>query len=242
MLSWVRLSQGDPAEGYSAASCTSISACHWLRPSTSRISPPCSSSEPPNRRRVPPEFDARRRSPPCPLRLLQCSPGTFPGLFRRARSETWPSPSLHLLDDLLQILSHSWNGLACELHSSTGAFSHHDVEAAILLVLAGKIIAEMRPTALFSLQRRPGNNFRYRQQAVQVERRVPSRIVFSVSGHADSLTGSLQLSKALERLQHLLFLTYDPHQFLHHVFQCMLDGLWIVGALALEGLQHRFFR
>ena len=108
--------------------------------------------------------------------------------------------------------------------------------------LGGKIIAEMRPAALFPLQRRPGNNFRYGQQAVQVERRVPSGIVFPVSGHADPLTGSFQLSNALERLQHLLFLTHDPHQFLHQVLQRMLDGVWIVGAVALEGLQRRFFR
>jgi hypothetical protein len=56
---------------------------------------------------------------------------------------------------LLQILSHRGNGLACELHFSTGAFSHHDVEAVVLLVLRGKIIAEMRPTALFPFEGRP---------------------------------------------------------------------------------------
>ena len=71
-------------------------------------------------------------------------------------------------------------GSRAELHFSTGAFSRHDVEAAVLFVLGRKIIAEMRPAAFFPLQRRPSNNFRYGQQAVQVERRVPARIVFPV--------------------------------------------------------------
>src|SRR5581483_2407 len=148
------------------------------------------------------------------------------------------SPLLHLLDDLLQILSHRGDGLAYELHFSTRAFSDHDVEAAVLLDLGGKIIAEMRAPALFARQCRPGNNFRYGQQTVQVKCRVPARIVFPISLHADSLTHSLQLSNAIERLQHLLFLTHDPHQFLHHVLQRVLNEIWIVGAPALERLQR----
>ena len=66
----------------------------------------------------------------------------------------------------MQILSHRGNGLAGELHFSTGAFSRHDVEAVVALVLGRKIITEMRPAALFPFQRRPSNNFRYSQQAV----------------------------------------------------------------------------
>src|SRR5579864_1472058 len=127
----------------------------------SRISPPCSSSEPQDRRPVPLVFDARHRGPPCRRRLPWGSPGIFLGLFPRARCETWRSPLLHLLDDLLQIFSHRGNGLAGELHFSTGALSHHDVEAVVTLILGGKIITEVRPAALLPFQRRTGNNFRY---------------------------------------------------------------------------------
>src|SRR5690348_2889920 len=207
----------------------------------SRTFPPCSSSELQDRRPVLLVFDARRRGPPCLLKLLQCIPGTSPDLFPLARSETWPSPSPHLLDYLLQILSHCGNDLACELHFSTGAFSYYDVEATVLLFFAGKIIAEMRSAALFPVQRGSGNDFRYGQQVVQVECGVPACIVFPVSINADPLTGSFQLSNALERLQHLLLLTYDPHQFLHHVLQSLLYRVRILTPLAVEGLQRRFF-
>src|SRR5262249_951072 len=156
-----------------------------FRPSTSRIFPPCSSSEPQDRRPVLPVFDARHQGPPCPLRLLYCSLEISLGLSPHAKSETWQSPLRHLLDDLLQILSHRGNGLACELHFSTGAFSNHNIETFVLLVLGRKIIAEMCPTALFPFQRHASNNFRDGQQAVQVERCVPACIVFPVSVHAD---------------------------------------------------------
>src|SRR5579864_1503117 len=173
--------------------------------------PPCSSIEPQDRRPVPPEFDGPRRGPPCRRRLPWCNPEIFLRLVLRARCEMLPSPLLHLLDNLPQVFSHGRNGLARELHFAGGAFSCDNIKLAELVVLTGKIIAEMSPTAFFSVERSQRDNFRDGQQIVQVKRRVPAGVVFAVSIDADMLAFGLQFTNAIERLQDFRLGSHDAN-------------------------------
>src|SRR5436190_346447 len=147
----------------------------------SRIFPPCNSNAPQDHWPAPPVSDARHQGPPC-LRIFRpCNPEIFLRRVPRARSETLPSPSLHLLNDLLQFLRHGWNGLVRQLHLSVGSFSCHDIEFSGLLILGGKVITEVSAATLFPIHSRSRNDFRYCQQIVQVEGSVPASVVFAIS-------------------------------------------------------------
>src|SRR5438270_10568315 len=114
-----------------------------------RTSLPCSSSERPGRRRVPPVSGARHRVPPCPAILPWSIREILHCPSRHARCERLPSPLLHLLNNLLKLLWHRWYWLSRELGSAIGAPSYHNVKCPEFLILRRIIIAEVSTATFF---------------------------------------------------------------------------------------------
>src|SRR5262245_42548088 len=107
----------------------------------------------------------------------------------RLRAERPPavhsSPLLHLLDDRLQMLGHRRNGFARKLHLAAGVFLHDEIERPVRRILLRIIITEMSAAALFPCERATRDGLRHREQVVEIERGVPTRIVLAVAADAD---------------------------------------------------------
>src|SRR2546430_417371 len=99
----------------------------------------------------------------------------------------------------------------------------------------------MRSPAFFSLQRRPGHHFRYGEQVVQVDGRMPAGVVFAMATDAGTRGTELKFLNALKRLKHFFFLANDTHQILHHVLESMLNRIRSFGSIALERRQRVLF-
>src|SRR5690348_11317595 len=207
----------------------------------SHICPPCSSIVRPDCRPARPESCERRRAPPFRKTLQWDNPETFLRLFRRARFGTWPWTLLHLLDDLLKLRRHFWNGLAPDLHFASWSLTDHDIARTELVVLGGKVITEMRSPAFFSLERRPSHHFRDSEQVIQVDGRMPAGVVFAITSYANAFATDLEFSYAFQRLRHFFFRANDAHQVLHHVLQSVLNRIGPFATIMLEGFQRLFF-
>src|SRR5688500_15087889 len=83
----------------------------------------------------------------------------------------------------------------------------------------------MPSAAFLPLDRRQRDRFRYREQVVQVERRVPAGVVFAIALHADVGRIGAQRAHAIQGLHHFRFLPDDTDQLLHHLLQRVLDGV-----------------
>src|SRR5436190_18949542 len=97
------------------------------------------------------------------------------------------------------------------------------------------------PTAAFlSLESGACDDLGYRQQILQVERGVPSRIVLAVTGHRNLSRALAQRLQRLERPSHVVFASHDPDELLH----CRRRSwLYLVGPLPfLLALRFEGFR
>src|SRR5437763_9223109 len=99
----------------------------------------------------------------------------------------------------------------------------------------------MRSAAFLSLQRRPGHHFRYGEQVVQVDGRMPAGVVFAMATDAGTRGAELKFLNALKRLKHFFLLANDTHQVLHHVLESMLNRIRSFGSIALERRQRVLF-
>src|SRR5215472_12608466 len=183
----------------------------------SRICRPCSSIALRDCWPARPECGERRRALPFPKTPRCYSPETCQRLFHRARFGTWPWALLHLLYDLLKFLRHLRNALAPDLHVAARSLADNNIERTELVVLARKIVSEMRPAAFFPLESRLRYHFRDHEQVVEVNGSVPPRVVFAMALDADPLGAILKLLNMLKSLQHLFLLANDADQVLHHV-------------------------
>src|SRR5688500_14180129 len=83
----------------------------------------------------------------------------------------------------------------------------------------------MKVSAAAFLSLDSGSRYRFRDgdEVGEIERRMPSRIVFPVSNHADALRAIAKRGQAFKRLLHLLFAANDAHERLHHLLKCVLN-------------------
>src|SRR5438034_11419201 len=135
----------------------------------------------------------------------------------------WLCSLAHLLYHLFEFGRHFRNRLTIDLHCSVGIFSYSNIHLAEGWVLRGVIIAELGSATLFSLDSRAGDGFGDREQVGKVEGRVPARVVFPVASHSH-VRGSLPQSlDSIQRTLHLVFLSHDTDQFLHHLLKLELN-------------------
>src|SRR5262245_17365124 len=81
---------------------------------------------------------------------------------------------LHFIDHPLQLARHLGNGPALDSHVPIAVFADNQVQFSESWILGRKVFPEMGAPAFLSLQRRPGNSFRYREKAWQVQCCVPA--------------------------------------------------------------------
>src|SRR4029077_14254663 len=118
---------------------------------------PCNSSARRDRTPALPESGGSRRALPFLQRFRWCNRGIVPRPSPPAKFGTSRSPSLHLLNDLLQLIRHRRDGFAAQCSPARRAFRDHDIEAAVLVVFCGVVVAKLRATTFFSLQPRSRN-------------------------------------------------------------------------------------
>src|SRR5512145_1953926 len=86
-----------------------------------------------------------------------------------------------LLDDPLQLIGHRRNRHARDPHTTIRTFAYHDIDPPELRVLVGKVLAEVSAPTLLALDGRARDGLGHHQEIVQVDRRVPARVVLPVS-------------------------------------------------------------
>src|SRR4029450_515782 len=141
-------------------------------------------------------------------------PPAFPALPALPPLPRQPLPLL--LNPLLELGRHVRNRLACHRHLPVGPLANDDVERAKRADFVGVVLAEVSAPAFLSLEPGERNRLRDSQQICEVERRVPSPVVFPVSGHADALGAIPQRAQDLQSLQHFAFVPDDGAQLLTH--------------------------
>src|SRR2546426_2373649 len=147
------------AGGRSGGSCTSASDFHSPRPNMSRTFPLCSSTGRQDRSPVPPGSDARHREPPFPPIFSFHSSRTCRRARLRAICQTWPLPSLHLLDDLFEVGSQFKRGFPQDRHPAIRIFANDDIATPERFVFYWVIFAEVRAPALLSFKGRECDHF-----------------------------------------------------------------------------------
>src|SRR5690606_38230193 len=105
--------------------------------------------------------------------------------FRKKRLSYFCQLLFQFVDNLLEI-GPKRNLRDCrDIHTSTRAFRDPDVELAKRFTLLGVVFAEVSAPAFLALMRRAGNSFRNGKHMCKFNRRVPARIVPSVSAAVD---------------------------------------------------------
>src|ERR1700680_1798472 len=148
-----------------------------------------------------PESGESRRVPPSLPRFRWCNRGIVRRLAPRAKFGTLRSPSLHLLNDLLEFIRHRRYGFAAQLDLARGAFREHDVEAAVLIAFLGVVVPELRAAAFFSLQRGSRNHLRDNDQVLQIKGRMPPGVVFPVPRHSGAPGLNFKFLNFIESLE-----------------------------------------
>src|SRR5437762_1648659 len=105
---------------------------------------------------------------------------------------------LHRLNYLLQFGRQFGNECARQFHPPIATLAYDDVERAEGGILVGIVVAKVAAAALAPLDGRSGNRFGHRQQIVEIERRVPARVVLAVSADADAARPRSQRVDAVE--------------------------------------------
>src|SRR5689334_21690221 len=95
-------------------------------------------------------------------------------------------PSLHLLDDVFERTRHLRDGLLPDDHPAVVAALHEHVDLAEGGRLLGEVLARVRAAALLALERRARDRLAHGEEAAEVERGVPPRVVVAVAGGADA--------------------------------------------------------
>src|SRR3954468_13847618 len=145
-------------------------------------------------------------------------------------------PSLVLLDYPLQIGTHLRNRLSRDRHLAALSASDDDVELAVARVLLRKVVTEVATATLLPLERGTRNDLRHRQEILEIERRVPSRIVLAISGDGNLGRPLSETPQRVECALHLLFAADDADELLHHRLQIVLDLERALAAGAVERL------
>src|SRR5204862_7909384 len=92
----------------------------------------------------------------------------------------------HFHDDALQLMSHLGDRRSADCHPAIRRFADDEIERAERGVLVMIVLAKVAPAALATLDRRPGDGFRDRQQAVQIQSGVPAGVVLPMPADADA--------------------------------------------------------
>ena len=136
-------------------------------------------------------------------------------------------------------MRHPGNRRADDFHPAIRRFADDEIQRAERGVLVGIVLAKVASAAFATLDRRPGDGFRDRQQAVQIQSGVPAGVVLPMPADADAALARTQRIQAVERPLHLRLCSHDPDQIMHHVLQGVLHLIRILAArAAIEGLDR----
>src|SRR5262245_36534839 len=147
---------------------------------------------------------------------------------------------LLLLDHLLQRRRHCTDRLADELHAAIGGLPNDDVEFAAGRILLGIVLAKVAAPAFLPLDGGPGDGLGDRQQILEVECRVPARIVLPITADTYLPCTRPEALDVVERLLHFRLAPHDADQLLHHGLELLLHLVSpapIGGRAALEWCQ-----
>src|SRR5205085_5252525 len=151
----------------------------------------------------------------------------------------WQPLLLVLLDDSPEIVPHLRDLLARHLHFPGGTTLDDDVELRVARILFREVVTEVPAATFLSLERSTGHDLGYRQQVLQIEGGVPSRIVLSVSGDRNLPRPPTQPSQSFQGATNLLLPSHDSNLLLHHLLQIVLDLVWpFLPALSIERLER----
>src|SRR5262245_1588475 len=98
----------------------------------------------------------------------------------------------------------------------------------------------MTAAAFGALERRARGRFGHNEQRLEIDRRVPPRIVLATAGHADFARAALELLETLERALEAGLVADDAGIALHDRLEGRLDGVRVL-AVTLER-RERFAR
>src|ERR1700681_1745825 len=146
------------------------------------------------------------------------------------------APSLHLLDDRLELRAHGGERHAGDSHLPVRSLADHDVEAGESLVLRRVVVAKLGAPTLPALQGSPGDGLRDDEKAGEVESEMPAGVVLAVAGDVDPPRPLAQMAEAVQSALHLRPGADDVAEILHHGLQLVLDLVRIFAADAVEGL------
>src|SRR6266850_465222 len=147
---------------------------------------------------------------------------------------------LLLLNDLLQFRRHGWNVLAQNLHFTAGTAAHDDVEFTESFVFIWIILTEVATAALTPFQSRTRDGFVYGQKIGQIERRMPTAVVFAIPLHGDLSPAPLKFSDFLQTQQHFRFGSYNADELLHFHLQFVLYLIRTLGVSRTHSSFERF--
>src|SRR6266516_1659854 len=97
----------------------------------------------------------------------------------------------------------------------------------------------MPAAALLSRKRRSRDRLGDDEQIVEIERGMPTGVVFAIAADRHIRRAPLERFDARQRLLHLALRAHDTDEILHVLLQRFLDLIWPIGrAGALEGGQR----
>src|SRR5262245_15786804 len=134
--------------------------------------------------------------------------------------------SFLLLDNLFQLGRHVRNLFPQNLHLTTRTATRDNIDFTESFSLVRKILAKMTAAALFSFNRSASDRFRDRQEIRQIQRRVPTCVVFAIAVDNHLASPFLQGSDFVKREQHFSFCAHNTDQFLHLFLEVVLHSIW----------------
>src|SRR5215208_891097 len=119
---------------------------------------------------------------------------------------------LVFLDDAPEIVSHLRNGLTTHLHFPILSTTYDNVEFGVARIPFGEIIAEVPAATLLPLQSGASDDLRDGHQILEIERRMPSRIVLAVSRHGNLVRPFAQRLERVQCASHLVLPSHNSDQ------------------------------